>query len=224
MNSASKFLVVSIGILGFACGWLWRGQATHPAQEAPAPAQRQQDGSLVLERQQGGAAAPAAPHAIPAGSKEERRVQVVVKPKRGVVVRTAKESSPVPDHSAGAGNKVDSTALRHLVEPHDMVDSCDCPTVTVDLSLVRMPDQSRRVVASSLDGVVLSGLDIPLEPIQQATAPLWIASGAAMLDASVPRFGAMLQHRRGPVVVGAGLLISPIGSNPVGMISAGLTW
>lgn len=38
-----------------------------------------------------------------------------------------------------------------------------CPPVTVDLSLVRLHDETRRVLASSPDGVVLSGIDIPVE-------------------------------------------------------------
>lgn len=223
MTSASKSLVVSVGALGFACGWLWHKQTVQPVKEGHAPAQRQSDGSMVLERQQGGSAVPAAPHAIPAGGKEERRVQVVVKTKRGVV-RTVQESLTVPDAPASKSTTGDLMSLDHAVQDHEMVDSCDCPPVTVDLSLVRMPDQSRRVVASSPDGAVVSGLDIPLEPIQQVMEPSWIASGAVMLDASGARMGAMLQHRRGPAVIGAGLLISPIGSNPAGIISAGITW
>jgi hypothetical protein len=37
--------------------------------------------------------------------------------------------------------------------------------VTVDLSLVRESDGGARVLASSPDGVVVGGLDVPVEPI-----------------------------------------------------------
>lgn len=38
-----------------------------------------------------------------------------------------------------------------------------CPPVTVDLALVRLPDQTRRVIASSPDGQIVGGVDIPVE-------------------------------------------------------------
>lgn len=38
----------------------------------------------------------------------------------------------------------------------------DCPLCVVDLSVVRMNDGSRRVIASSTTGEVVSGIDIPL--------------------------------------------------------------
>lgn len=37
-------------------------------------------------------------------------------------------------------------------------------SVQIDLSLVRMPDNGRRVVASSPDGTIVSALDVPIEP------------------------------------------------------------
>jgi hypothetical protein len=40
----------------------------------------------------------------------------------------------------------------------------DCPLCSVDLTLVRMNDGSRRVVASSTTGEVVTGIDIPLLP------------------------------------------------------------
>jgi hypothetical protein len=38
-----------------------------------------------------------------------------------------------------------------------------CPPVTVDMTLIREPDGMRRVLASSPDGQVVGGLDIPVE-------------------------------------------------------------
>lgn len=67
-------LAAGVGV-GYA---IW---GTHADQEAPRPAVRQPDASLVLARA-APAAAPAAPaHQIPRGSREERRIAVTVKPK-----------------------------------------------------------------------------------------------------------------------------------------------
>lgn len=51
-----------------------------------------------------------------------------------------------------------------------------CPPVTVDLALIRQPDQTRRVIASSPDGVILSGVDIPVEAAAPGgEQPKWAA-------------------------------------------------
>ena len=111
---------VIIGLLVAACAWAWL--TPKPVIEAAAPAARQADGSLVLERAPSAKLKPA--HVIPKGSKPERTVSVNVQPARA-----------------------------------------DCPICTVDLTLVRMPDGTRRVVASSTSGSVLGGLDSPSAPL-----------------------------------------------------------
>lgn len=50
-----------------------------------------------------------------------------------------------------------------------------CPPVTLDLSLVRDPDGGRRVLASSPDGRVTGGIDIPTEPILMPRERKWAA-------------------------------------------------
>jgi len=40
-----------------------------------------------------------------------------------------------------------------------------CPPVTVDLSLIREQDGGRRILASSPDGKIVGGIDVPVEPI-----------------------------------------------------------
>lgn len=45
--------------------------------------------------------------------------------------------------------------------PSSAILPSDPYTVTVDLTLARMPDGTRRVIASSPDGEVIGGLDIP---------------------------------------------------------------
>lgn len=79
--------------------------------------------------------AKAPPKAIPKGGKVERAVSVTVKP-RAV-----------------------------FTEPGAVNTEKPCPPVTVDLALVKMPDQTRRVVASSPDGDVVAGIDIPVAPL-----------------------------------------------------------
>jgi hypothetical protein len=106
------------GLTGYRMG---KGDAPRPESIAPATAQLQLDGSLVLERRPAPVAPAKAPHAIPPGAVEERRVAVTVQPERE-----------------------------------------DCPPVRLDLSLIREGD-GRRVIASSQDGRVTGGLDIPIE-------------------------------------------------------------
>lgn len=40
-----------------------------------------------------------------------------------------------------------------------------CPPITVDLSLIRQTDGNRRILASSPNGQIVGGMDIPVEPI-----------------------------------------------------------
>ncbi|HSC81177.1 MAG TPA: hypothetical protein VLC08_12540 [Chitinolyticbacter sp.] len=101
---------------------------------APAAAVIQHDGSVLAKRVPNPEPSPP-PHQLPRGSKEERRVSVTVKPTR----------QPAP-----------------IVEPDGTV-HCECPPITVDLSLVQV-DGGRRVVASSPDGQVINALDVPIDP------------------------------------------------------------
>lgn len=70
-------------VIGGTGGYLLgRGDAPRPESIAPATAQLQLDGSLVLERRPAAVAPAKAPHAIPRGAVEERRVAVTVQPER----------------------------------------------------------------------------------------------------------------------------------------------
>lgn len=122
---------------GAALGWYFSRPKIVP--EPPAPEVRQADGSLVLER---GATVRKSltVGTVPKGGKVEREIKVTVKPRA------------TTDENAAGGIKLRTLPL-------------DCPPVSVDLALVRMPDDTRRVVASSPDGEVVGGLDVPIEPI-----------------------------------------------------------
>lgn len=111
----------------------------------PSPAQSQPDGSVIAAREPH-AAPGKAPHMIPRGAVEERRVSVTVQPR-------AKQP-------ASASGESDQT-----VTP---------PPVQVDLSLVRM-DGGRRVIASSPDGDVVGALDVPIEAAALPASRPWAA-------------------------------------------------
>lgn len=118
-------LIVGIGV-GLYVGVKISKPKTAMVMEEPAPAIRQQDGSLVLERKPDPVAKPA--HAIPKGATIERIVSVSVKPK-------ASELQSLP-----------------VLNP-----------VRVDLTFARLSDQTMRVIASSPDGEVIGGNDIPVQ-------------------------------------------------------------
>lgn len=129
-------LIVAVGIAGIT----WLVWPSTVVVEHPAPAARQEDGSLVLPREASGPITPMRKpaQAVPKKTKVERIVQVAVAPTQ-----------------PPAGQP--------------------CPPVTVDLTLVREPDGSRRVVASSPDGQVISGRDIPIETPAERPDYRWAA-------------------------------------------------
>jgi len=200
VNQLILILAGAVGLFVASLGLGWWLNRPDVVVELPAPASRQADGSLVLERDGTQIAPQKPPHALPAGAREERRVSVVVQPPRGVV----KES--LTTDSAEAARLVASSD--HPVRPHDMVDSCDCPPVTVDLSLVRMPDKTRRVIASSPDGKILSGIDVPISaPVESAARP-W---AAGILITSERKLGAFLDRDVGPFRFGVESFQTPTG-------------
>lgn len=81
-----------------------------------------------------------------------------------------------PKHKTPKGAKVERTGqiVAQPTTPPEIL-ACPgaptCPPVTIDTSLVRLPDGSRRVVVSSPDGQVLKGVDIPVETAQPPPDP-----------------------------------------------------
>ena len=168
-------------VVGLACGWgLYT--PTQPAAETYAAPERLRDGTLVIERKPD-ANPPKAPHALPKGAKEERRVQVVVKPPKAPIFKD--HGIQASDHFADVGK----------------IDSCECPPVTVDLSLVRMPDKTRRVVASSPNGQILSGIDVPIESTKIPRVLAWAIGGTYSYDGA-HRFGGFVDRDLGPFRLG----------------------
>lgn len=229
-------------LVGLLVGWWWGRPGALPP-EPPAPSVLQVDGSLVVERVDPATVPSKAPHAIPARAVEERRVSVVVQPQKGVVRRgsgTYFQDSPLglgdgsvqqPDGQGASsrttsarGTRCDSDSGGVLGNEGASPDSCDCPPVQVDLSLVRMPDKTRRVVASSPTGTIISGIDAPLEPAAMPRIPQWTLSAIAVADVDGIRPGALLSRRIGPLVVGGGILSDPGMRRPGVIGQLGVSW
>lgn len=153
MTGASKgailiAVVLSIGIAaGMGIGWkLWKPKTA--VVETYAREQRQTDGSLVLERKPQPDAKPA--QEIPKGAKVERIVQVTVDP-----TQPSAALAPMPGIVPVAGANLQTTP--------PSINPTPCPPVRLDLTLIRLPDLTRRVIASSPDGRVTGGVDIPVD-------------------------------------------------------------
>lgn len=96
-----------------------------------------------------------------------------------------------------------------------------CPPVTVDMSVVRMPDDSRRVVASSPDGEVVGGVDIPVEPTAAtAMPPKWAAGLSINPLEKTP--GVFLDRDAGPFRVGVEVNKLSVGAGVDLRVKAGL--
>ncbi|GLR13989.1 hypothetical protein GCM10007907_27790 [Chitinimonas prasina] len=98
---------------------------------------------------------------------------------------------------------------------------CLCDPVQVDVSLVRDAEGGPRVVASSPDGEVLAGLDMPLTPMRLSAPPSTWAAGLSWS----PRqrvAGIWLERDIGRLRLGAELLAQDSRLDP--RLRAGWTW
>ena len=183
-----------IAALIFAAGMglAWKIWSPKPAKpETYAAAVKQSDGSVVLERKPDATAKPA--QELPKGAKLERVVQVTVKPSA-----SSEAIAPTngPDPQAASTSDLPSGT------------TIPCPPIRVDLSLVRMPDESRRVIASSPDGEVVGGVDIPVEAALVPKVLRWSGVALAGYDAFRRQrvYGASISYARGPVVATGGVI------------------
>ncbi len=147
--------------------------------EPPALAIRQSDGSLVLERNPDPAVK--APAEIPRGVKLEHVVKVEVQPR------------PTSNAKVSLGSGI--------ADP--------CLPTEIDLSLLRNPDTTQRIVASSPDGRIICGLDIPTTPIpEKHKVPHWSVSALRGYDMTRGRldWGMEANYWRGSLVVTGGVV------------------
>lgn len=187
-------LVLGLAI-GLGAGWkLYRPKPT-PVETA-TPAVRQKDQSLVLERKP--EAKPEPKHELPKGAKLERQIQVQVLPNLPSIP-TGERVIP------GSGSLV----VNNGQSVGNTDNSGQSQAITVDLSLVKMPDGTQRVVASSDQGTVIGGIDVPVQGPMPTAKPLrWSGSVLRGYDAyrRQAAWGAAITYSRGPFVVTGGAI------------------
>lgn len=147
---AAGSIVGFLGGLGLGAQ-LWQREA--PV-EAPAPEVRRPDGSVILERAPDSGARPAT--TIPRGAVLERVTRVVVVPENRPPVPAIGENV-----SRGTSGEL-STRRDSSGKPEEAV-PCECHPVALELSLIRLQDGSRRVIAQATGGTIVGGVDIPVE-------------------------------------------------------------
>lgn len=199
----STRIAIPVGalVLGLAggLGLGWKLYRPKPAPvETTAPAIRQGDKSLILQRQP--EAKPEPKHELPRGAKLERQIQVTVLPSIPTDARKIPGSGNLPGipDSSTASNSVQS-----------VFNSGQSGAITVDLSLVKMPDGTERVIASSPNGAITGGLDIPVQGPMPTAKPLrWSGSVLRGYDAYRRQavWGAAITYSRGPFVVTGGAI------------------
>ena len=111
-----------------------------PVVETAKPAVVPSDNSIILERTDTQPSVKPV-HQIPKGARLERKMSVTMAPKIAV-----------------------ANGIRSGLAP-EMSDMSKPSTLTVDLSMIREKDDTRRVIVSSPDGEIVGGLDIPVETL-----------------------------------------------------------
>jgi hypothetical protein len=180
----------SVALAAFLLAWwIWHPR---PAFEPPAPAKELPGGGLVLERAIVTPPADVREAAREAGGKLERAVRVIVRP------RSVPAPAPVASETATPHTPEVAVPVAAASAP-----GCQCAPVTVELGLVRMPDRTRRVVATSPDGEILGGLDIPVDMPALARKPRWAAG--MTYEPRLREFGAFVDRDIGPLRLGVAL-------------------
>ena len=70
--------------------------------------------------------------------------------------------------------------------------------IGVDFTVVSEPDGSKRVIASSPDGRVVGGADIPVAPISIPVVQNWAVGG--LYNPHLKKYGGFIQYKKGPYV------------------------
>lgn len=209
---------LALGVVaGLTLGWKLYRPKPSPKQTA-APAIQQADGSTVLERKPD--AKPEPHHELPKGSKLERQVSLEVLP------FTPTGGPEIP----GSGSLKPSNPGQSASNPGLIaVNSVNPRPIHIDLSLVKMQDGTQRVVASSTNGTIVGGMDIPVEPVKPEPKPLKWAAGV-LWNPSESTYGAFITRGVGPFVVGAQVYQQRLplqiggGTKVEGMIAVGIRW
>jgi hypothetical protein len=201
----NKDVLVALAIVGFLFGlglmagyWIWGREVVHVVEDF-APAIEMDDGSKVLSREPDGKPSTPAPR-VPKDHKPVRTIEVTVNGSKPVLNVTRKVTSErgsnpsdVHGHSAIAAH---SEVNSNCYAANDFT----CPSSTVRIDLLRAPDGTYRAQASSADGIVLDGVDIPLEDALVSRQRPWAVGYERTIDGSS---GAFIERDVGRLRVGA---------------------
>ena len=157
--------------------------------ETPAPAVRQHDSSLVLQRAPDATAKPA--QQIPKGATVERVVHVEVQPRAAAPV-----DSGAMKQNLEAKGRDSLSIVQARSAPVGPVPTL-CPPVGVDLTLIKLKDGTQRVVASSRDGIVLDSVSID-RPVVPDVIPKVLVWDAGAVYGSVAQWGGYVGRQIGP--------------------------
>lgn len=90
-----------------------------------------------------------------------------------IIERTATQPKARPKQAVPKGAKVERIEYVTVQPTATAEAGKPCPPVTVDMTLIREDDGSKRVIASSPDGQIVAGLDIPVETLPTPEARPW---------------------------------------------------
>jgi len=200
------FLIVIC--LSFSIAWeLWNPKPKVP--ETAKPAVVQADGSIILQKTPDANAKP--PMAIPKGSVVERVVKITVQAKTPIqtIAGTVEVKETVTQMVKSLPTML-TAKEDHIADAGKMI---ECPPVTLEMALVRLPDDTRRVIAKSEDGIILSAIDIPVADALPPVMPkVW--SAGAVANPFKQAIGAYVDRDYGWLRTGATLMQSEKGRFP----------
>lgn len=90
-----------------------------------------------------------------------------------LIERTATQPKARPKQIIPKGATVERIAAVTVQSTARPAPDQPCPPVTVDMTLIREDDGSKRVIASSPDGQIVAGLDVPVETLPTPEARPW---------------------------------------------------
>ena len=107
-----------------------------------------------------------------------------------IILERRPDAAAKPNQETPPGAKVERVG-RVTVQPSASArkqgpdqETTPCPPVSVDWSLVREPDGGRRFLASSPDGTIVGGVDVPVESAAVPSAPKRWAVGLSWSPSS----------------------------------------